>query len=125
LRSKENYSKSYLFLASFVFSIILHFSAIVLVKYVTNLSFKKPLVNLDYVTVKTNVKKINEPENLSVETEEEKLEDRPDEPEDVQKSELPESSFYINFADENADTTLLEQLYSEQTLNVRVIYPAG
>ena len=43
----------------------------------------------------------------------------------VQESVLTESSTYFSFGDEIVDTTLLEQLYSEQTLNVRVKYPAG
>jgi hypothetical protein len=123
---KEKYNRSFLFLASFVFSIILHFAAIVLVKYVTNLSLEKPLVNPGYVLVTTGIKEKKQRENLPVENKEEKnLEDKSIEPEEVQESELTESSFYINFDNENADTTLLEQLYSEQTLNVRVKYPAG
>jgi len=122
---KENHDISYLFLASFVFSIILHFAMIVLVKYITNLTIEKPLVNPDYVVVTTNIKELKESENLTVENKEEEIpEDLTNEPEEVQKSKLPESNFFVNFHDENADTTLLEQFYSEQTLNVRVKYPA-
>ena len=123
---KENYNRSYLFLASFVFSITLHIAAIILVMYATHLTLEKPLVNPKYVLVTTNVKERTEQENLPLKNDEEETTDeKSSEPEEIQKSELTESSFYINFDNENADTTLLEQLYSEQTLNVTVKYPAG
>ena len=76
--------------------------------------------------VTTDIKEKMQRENLPVENkEEENLEDKSSEPEGVQESELPELSNFFTLNDQNADTTLLEQLYSEQTLNVRVKYPAG
>ncbi len=123
---KENHDISYLFLLSLVFSIILHFVAIIVVKYVANLTIEKSLVNLKYIMVTTNVKEIKEPENLALKNEkEENPEEKPSEPEEVQESILSESGNFYTFSEENVDTTFLEQLYSEQTLNVRVKYPAG
>jgi len=111
---------------SIVFSIILHFAVIIVVKYALNLTFEKPLVNPEYVMITTKFQESKEPEKLHGETKQkENPEDRTNESEQVKESELPESNFYLNFDDKNADTTLLEQLYSEQTLNVRVKYPAG
>ncbi len=76
--------------------------------------------------VTTNVKEIKEPENLALKNEkEENPEEKPSEPEEVQESILSESGNFYTFSEENVDTTFLEQLYSEQTLNVRVKYPAG
>ena len=123
---KENYNRSYLFLASFVFSITLHIAVIIVIRYATNLTLEKPLVNPEYVLVTTNIKEKTEQENLPLKNDEEETTDeKSSEPEEIQESGLTESSFYINFDNENADTTLFEQLYSEQTLNVRVKYPAG
>ena len=98
-----------------------------MVRYATNLTLETPLVNPEYVLVTTNIKERTELENLPLKNEEEKTtEDKSSEPEEIQESELTESSFYINFDNENADTTLLEQLYSEQTLNVGLnILPGG
>ena len=69
---KENHDISYLALASFVFSIILHIAVIVLVKYVTNLSLEKPLVNPGYVLFTTDIKEKKERKILPVENKEEK-----------------------------------------------------
>lgn len=123
---KENHKRSNLFLVSIIFSIILHFTAILVVKYVMNLTFEKPLVNPEYIMITTDVKERKEPEKLHGETEqEENPYDKTDEPEQVQESVLQGSYYFLTFNKENVDTTLLEQLYSEQTLNVRVKYPAG
>ena len=123
---KENYSKSYLFLVSIVFSITLHFAAIVMVMYAANLTLEKPLVNPDYIVVTTNIKEFRKTENPDVKNEEEKIpEEIINEQENAQENFSTETISYITFNDENADTTLLEQFYSEQTLNVRVKYPAG
>ena len=106
---KDNYNKSYLFLASFVFSIILHFAAIIVIRYAANLTLEKPMVNPEYVLVITNIKEITEQENLPLKNdEEETTKEISSEPEEIQESELTETSFYINFDNENADTTLLE-----------------
>ena len=72
---KEKYNRSYLFLASFVFSIILHIAAIILVMYATNLTLEKPQVNPEYVVVTTDVKERTEREILPVENEEEETKD--------------------------------------------------
>jgi len=107
---KENYNRSYLFLASFVFSITLHIATIIVTRYVTNLTLEKPLVNPEYVLVTTNIKKRTEQEILPLENDEEEItEEISSEQDEVKESELTESSFYINFDNENADTTLLEQ----------------
>ncbi len=123
---KENHKRSNLFLVSIIFSIILHIAAIIVVKYAMNLTFEKPLVNPEYIMITTDVKERKEPEKLQGETEqEENPYDKTDEPEQVQESVLQGSYYFLTFNEENVDTTLLEQLYSEQTLNVRVKYPAG
>ena len=123
---KNNHRDSFLFPSSFVLSIIVHFAVVVIVRYAMDLTFEKPLVNPDYIMVTTNFKEINNTENLLLE---EKLKESTVEKitksEGSKDSELPEAGNFFSFKDENVDTTLLEQLYSEQTLNVRVKYPAG
>jgi len=85
---------------SIVFSIILHFAVIIVVKYALNLTFEKPLVNPEYVMITTKFQESKEPEKLHGETKQkENPEDRTNESEQVKESELPESNFYLNFDD--------------------------
>ncbi len=125
MHRKEN-KISYLFSVSFAVSVALHFIAVIIVLYSANFIIEKPLVNPDYVMVETNIKENKEDEKQTQENVEKEItEDEEAENEDIQENISTEQSGYLSFIDENADTTLLEQLYSEQTLNVRVMYPAG
>jgi hypothetical protein len=99
---KENHKRSNLFLVSIIFSIILHFTAILVVKYVMNLTFEKPLVNPEYIMITTDVKERKEPEKLHGETEqEENPYDKTDEPEQVQESVLDGVTFWASAGNYN------------------------
>ncbi len=93
---REIHNRSHLFLASFVFSIILHFAAVLVVKYYANLTIEKSLVNPEYVMVTTYVREVSEPENFPVENKnEENMNDRTIESKEIEENVLTESSAYI------------------------------
>jgi hypothetical protein len=118
---------------SFAASIFIHLfiviAAIVLIKF--NVEKSEPPKYLSLVMSEIAEGKVNKEEEKA--PKDEKLPDQ-EKKEEVKKEEVkPEeppkaetvSHQYMNFTDHNADTTSLNQVYQEGTLNVRIKYPRG
>lgn len=111
---------------SLLASLIMHSLLFFAVLFILNPGFDRPMVNPDYVEMLLPSPSFEQEKNKSQEKNENEI--------GTEKNKQSSEEFvddyeneggYYNFTDINADTTMLDQLYSEQTLNVRVKYPAG
>lgn len=96
-------------------SVLLHSVLIAAALLVMILSSEKPKVNPDFVELIQAQAQSVEEKNVDAKTEEKK----------ETQTQPGERSHYYSFAKANADTTSLEQVYSEPTLKVRLKYPNG
>lgn len=112
---------------SFAASSLFHIVLFILAYFFADLHLNKMNPNAGYVQVFTqqgNLEKINFEKSINPvdeKIENSKVIEDVKKPEKIINSE-PEA---VNFLDQNADTTTLEQIYSESTLNVSIKYPAG
>ncbi len=105
---------SYLIIG-FAGSVLLHIVVFAAVLLVILFSSEKPKVNPDFVELISAQAQSLEEKNVDAKTEEKK----------ETQSQPGGRSQYYSFAKANADTTSLEQVYSEPTLKVRLKYPNG
>ena len=98
-------------------SIIVHIIGFILLMVVTNLTLQSAMINPAYYTIEFH-QTINSESLIEDEIAE-------DEPVDINKPEETVSTQQFSFTDINADTTNLDQLYKESTLNVSIKYPKG
>lgn len=101
-------------------SIIIHSIGFTVLTILANLSINNPLVNPAFYTIDFNLYS-DKPELIETEDLNEK---------DAKNNTLTEpeevvSAQHFSFKDINADTTLLDQIYKESTLNVSIKYPKG
>lgn len=110
---KENKSERIKWLKSSFISVFIHLLGLILFTFVTNLTIKSSLLNPVYYTIDfnefANSSELIEKEMNNVFSEIEELVSSPE----------------FSFNDINADTTLLDQLYQESSLNVSIKYPKG
>jgi hypothetical protein len=101
-----------------IVSIVIHVIAFIFITFLANLSIQNALVNPAFYTIEfdefINTSELFEKENL------EEIEN-----EEIAKPEEISSSENFTFRDIDADTTNLDQLYKENTLNVSIKYPKG
>jgi len=125
---KKLFSKDENSVLSFTASFIFHLLLFVIAYFFTNLHLNKVNPNAGYVqvfTTKVNVDPINFEKSISAEKEKSTESKKP---ENLPKNEPIQNqppSVSLNFLDQNADTTSLQQIYSETTLNVTLKYPNG
>jgi hypothetical protein len=119
---------------SYSASVLVHFAILILVLILLNLSGDKPRINPRFVQVTTQNFNANNnmdgnpakpPKAIISEEDRKKNNEKPD---DDNKSEplkeIAENAFY-SIANIDADTSSLDQVYNEPTLNVTLKYPAG
>lgn len=111
---------------SFTASLLLHILFFAAAYFFANVHLNKVNPNAGYVQVFTqqsDSEPVNFEKNINP-TEEKETESKilESKNEKVQESS---ANVTLNFLDQNADTTSLEQIYSESTLNVSIKYPAG
>jgi hypothetical protein len=117
---RENKAEILKWLKSSSLSIIIHSIGFVVLTILANLSTNNPLVNPAFYTIDFN--------QYSQKTELIEKEDLNEKDEKNNTSTEPEeivSEQHFSFKDINADTTLLDQIYKESTLNVSIKYPKG
>ena len=104
-------------------SIFFHLAMFVALIYFHMMGSNEPKINSVYFTIDTKESVINKFEdNLRSDTK--KLEtDKPDT--DKDKAETDQNFQSVEFSDIDTDTTNLDQLYLEKTLNVSIKYPRG
>lgn len=116
--NKERNKSLLTWLRTYIFSIGIHITALVFVTVLGNLRLQNALVNPVFYTIEFN--------NLSATMDE--FETKKDEIiEDSSPQQISEEPAVQNFIfnDIAADTTNLDQLYRETTLNVSIKYPRG
>ena len=105
-------------LRSSLLSVIVHIMGFFIIAFLANISIKTALVNPVFYSVE-----FNEYVKSAEIVDKEDLADN--EPQDYSNpSEIPPSQNF-SFRDINADTTKLDQIYRESTLNVSIKYPRG
>lgn len=100
----------------------------VIAYFFMNLQLNKINPNAGYVqvfTTKGNVDPINFEKSISAEKEKSTEIKKPKNLPKKETDQNPSPSVSLNFLDQNADTTSLEQIYNESTLNVTIKYPVG
>lgn len=107
---------------NFILSLFIHLILIISLIFIYDVNQKKAKINPDFLYVDTRV---YEKPNASIEKvlENKNNNQRSDEPkEDTKKLEVTK---YVSFSDLKVDTTNLDQIYKESTLNVSIKYPKG
>ncbi len=103
-------------LRTYVFSIIIHLAGLVLLTVLGNLHLQRALVNPVFYTIEFNNVTVNQTEPVEKDEIEESVTE--------QVIQQPASQQF-SFKDIVADTTNLDQMYKETTLNVSIKYPRG
>ena len=124
----NNYKQKKNSILSFAASSLLHLLLFVIAYFFTDLNLKKINPNYGYVQVFTknsDVETVNFEKNINPEK---KIKIVSEKAETIQKPEIiqdSEPTAALDFLGQNADTTSLQQIYSESTLNVSMKYPVG
>ncbi len=118
----EHSVQSKLWISSFSLSIILHIIIIITFIYVSVLQEKSPKVNSSFFTLNTEefIKSYSEPEEPLIENNKHE-QNVSEESKPLNENEISA----VSFDDIILDTTNLDQVYSESTLNISIKYPKG
>jgi hypothetical protein len=113
-------------------SVLLHIGIVILFLFLLNISGDRSRINPQFVQVipqelMNNINTGETPQQhaKSIHPEEHEINSNSDaDKKTIRASEIPHNAFY-SLSNINADTTSLNQVYSEPTLNVTMKYPAG
>ena len=119
----ENINQNKLWIRNFSLSIFLHLILVIAFIYFFGWQLDKSKINAGFFTLDTKEFASNE-SNLTETIEEKEVGNEQIVP-DGQKTEDINRSKTISFSDIIADTTNLDQIYSESTLNISIKYPKG
>lgn len=119
----EDINNNKTWIRNFSLSILLHLVIISTVIYFFNLQSERSKVNSSFFTIDT--KEYVQQKSEEVKSEIEKNVDEPKEINKEKKNDVIEEIQSLSFSDIIADTTNLDQVYSEPTLNVSIKYPKG
>lgn len=112
---------------TFTASSLLHLLLFLIAYFFTDMHLNKVNPNAGYVQVftqKGNLETVNFEKNINPEKDE-KIITKKEESTKEETIQNAESTIAVNFLDQYADTTSLEQIYSESSLNVSMKYPIG
>ena len=119
----ENINQNKLWIRNFSLSILLHLLLIAVFIYFYGLQSERAKVNKSFFTLDT--KEFSPSKTDLTETvKENNVNDEKKLPEEQKTNQIEESKT-ISFSDVIADTTNLDQVYSEPTLNISIKYPKG
>lgn len=110
-------------LRNFLLSILFHLVIIIALIYLFKLQSETSKVNSNFFTIDT--KEYVRQKSQEVKSEIEKNVNEQKEINEVQKTNAIEEIKSLSFTNITADTTNLDQIYSEPTLNVSIKYPKG
>ena len=119
----ENRNQNKLWIRNFSISIFLHLLMVVAFMYFFGLQSERAKINAGFFTLDTKEFVPNK-SDLTETIKENNLNDEKKLPEEQKTKEIEESKT-ISFSDIIADTTNLDQVYSEPTLNISIKYPKG
>ncbi|HMN25451.1 MAG TPA: hypothetical protein PKE38_13175 [Ignavibacteriaceae bacterium] len=119
----EDINNNKTWIRNFSLSILLHLVVISTVIYFFNLQSERSKVNSSFFTIDT--KEYVQQKSEEVKSEIEKNVDEPKEINAEKKNDVIEEIQSLSISDIIADTTNLDQVYSEPTLNVSIKYPKG
>lgn len=119
----ENSNQNKLWVRNYSLSIILHLLIILTLIYFFNLQSDTARINSSFFTIDTKEYIQQKTESIKSEVEKDETQ-KPILSEDHNQAKT-EDLKSLNFSDIIADTTNLDQVYSESTLNVSIKYPKG
>jgi hypothetical protein len=119
----QNLNQSKLWIRNYSLSIVLHLVIIIVLFYLLSLQSDPSRINSSFFTIDT--KEYVEQESESIRSEVEKDETKEPILSEDQKQAKTDDLKALSFSDIVADTTNLDQVYSESTLNVSIKYPKG
>ena len=119
----EDINQNKLWIRNFSLSILLHLLIVAAFVYLYGLQSNSAKINSDFFTLDT--KEFIQDESDINERTEDDINNRDQVEQNEQINENKEESKTISFSDIIADTTNLDQVYSEPTLNVSIKYPRG
>jgi len=119
----EDINNNKTWIRNFSLSILLHLVIISTVIYFFKLQSETSKVNSFFFTIDS--KKYVQPKSEDVKSEIEKNVDEQKEINEKKKNDVIEEIQSLSFSDIIADTSNLDQVYSEPTLNVSIKYPKG
>lgn len=120
VEESDNISETKIWTRNFILSLLIHIVIIISLLFIYDINQNKAKVNPDFLYVDT---KEYENPNASIEKiSEDKVQK---ENELNQKDKISEDTKFISFSDLKTDTTNLDQVYKESTLNVTIKYPKG
>ena len=119
----ENINQNKLWIRNFSLSILLHLLLIAAFIYLYGLQSDGAKINASFFTLDTKEYTVNKPDQTET-IKENNVNDEKKLPVEQKTNQIEESKT-INFSDIKADTTNLDQIYSEPTLNVSIKYPKG
>ncbi len=119
----EDINNNKTWIRNFSLSILLHLVIIITVIYFFKLQSETSKVNSNFFTIDT--KEYVQQKSEDVKTEIEKNVDDPKEINEEKKNDVIEEIQSLSFSDIIADSTNLDQVYFEPTLNVSIKYPKG
>ena len=112
---------------TFTASSLFHLLLFLIAYFFTDMHLNKVNPNAGYVQVftqKGNLETVNFEKNINPEKDE-KIITKKEESTKEETIQNAEPTIAVNFLDQYADTTSLEQIYSESSLNVSMKYPVG
>lgn len=124
---KQNVSEDYnqerkIWTRNFFLSILIHLVIVIVLLIIYNVNSSKARINPDFLYVETK-KVIKENFTSNKEIKENELDNSKKEM--LPKNDKDLASQFITYSDLKADTTNLDQLYKEPTLNLSIKYPRG
>ena len=119
----ENINSNKAWIRNFLLSMLFHFVLIIALIYFLKLQSETSKVNANFFTIDTKEYIQQKSEDLKSEIEKNVNEQK--EINEEKKTDVINEIKSLSFSDIIADTTNLDQMYSEPTLNVSIKYPKG
>lgn len=113
---------------TFAASSLFHLLLFLIAYFFTDMHLNKENPNAGYVQVftqKSDVETVNFEKNINPEKEKKIDSEKAGTIQESEAIQNSEPTLAVNFLDQNADTTSLQQIYSESSLNVSMKYPIG
>lgn len=119
----EDINNNKTWIRNFSLSVLLHLAIIIALIYFFKLQSETSKVNSNFFTI--DIKEYVKQKSEEVKSENEKNVNEQKEINEEKKDDVIEEIKSLSFSDIVADTTNLDQVYSESTLNVSIKYPKG
>ncbi|GAB4294272.1 MAG: hypothetical protein Kow0098_15750 [Ignavibacteriaceae bacterium] len=108
-------------LLSLLLSVLIHIGIGAFLIRVMNFNFQNDIISSDYVNINLSEKIISDATNVS----EEEIPPLAEQTMNTGDKSIDAEKYYMDLKSQETDSSSLEQIYTEPTLNVELKYPAG